>query len=481
MPAIATQESEPLYRSLADRLEGMISSRSLRPGDRMPSVRHFARQQRVSIPTAMHAYATLETRGFVEARPKSGFFVRSRSADQVRDPVFRPAAPKVTDFASMDLLDSVIAAQADPNLLPLGMALPDPKLLPGEKLSRIMASVGRKMGAHSTDYDMPPGCACLRRELSRRSLEWGCALQPEEFIITNGCTEAVSLALRAVCSPGDTVVVESPTYFGLTTVLRELQLKALPIPVDSREGIDLDALESCLRRTKVAACALIPNFHNPVGFVMPEERKRRLLEILGRRSIPVIEDDIYGDLNHTGERPRCIKAFDRDGLVLLCSSFSKTLAPGYRVGYISAGRWHAKVMRLKIATSLANATLPARVISEYLRDGGYDRYLRALRQTYRHQVERMREAVVHSFPEGIGLSRPQGNFILWCELPPEVDSIALFKQALRAGVSIAPGPLFAPDGGFKNFMRLNCGYPITPAVERAVAVLGQLARQMARS
>lgn len=480
MSVSSAHETEPLYVALAGRLEGMISSRSLRPGDRMPSVRHFAKQQRVSVPTAMHAYATLETRGLVEARPKSGFFVRSRSADFVRDPGVHAPAPKVTDFAEMDLLDSVIAAQSNPNLLPLGMALPDPKLLPGEKLSRIMAAEGRKLGVHSTDYDIPPGCECIRRELARRSLEWGCALKPEEFVITNGCTEAVSLALRAVCSPGDTVAVESPTYFGLTNVLRELQLKALPIPVDSNEGIDLDALESALSKTKVAACALIPNFHNPAGFVMPEENKRRLLDILGKRSIPVIEDDIYGDLNHTGERPRCIKAFDREGMVLLCSSFSKTLAPGYRVGYISAGRWQAKVMRLKIATSLANATLPVRAISEYLRNGGYDRYLRSLRQTYRHQVERMREAVVHSFPEGIGLSRPQGNFILWCELPAKVDSILLFKQALRAGISIAPGPLFAPGGGFKNFMRLNCGHPVTPAVERAVAVLGQLARQLMR-
>ncbi len=481
MHSTASHESAPLYRTLADRLEGMIGSNSLRPGDRMPSVRQFARQQRVSVPTAMHAYATLETRGLVEARPKSGFFVRASKADLVRAPKTVPSAPKGTDFSSLDPLDSIIAAHDNPELVPLGMALPDPELLPGEKLARSMSSIARSLGARSTNYDMPPGNESLRRELARRSLDWGCSLQPEEFIITNGCTEALSLALRAVCNPGDTVVVESPTYFGLTGILRELQLKALPIPVDNVNGIDLDALETCLRRNKVAACALIPNFHNPVGYAMPEERKRRLLEIVSKRDIPVIEDDIYGELNHSGDRPRCLKAFDRNGLVILCSSFSKNLAPGYRVGYVAAGRWHAKVLRLKIAYSLANATLPSLVISEYLRNGGYDRYLRTLRQTYRQQVERMREAVVHSFPEGIGLSRPQGNFVLWCELPPQIDSLVLFKQALRAGISIAPGPLFSPDGGFRNFLRLNCGYPMTPAVERAVTVLGQLARQLARS
>jgi DNA-binding transcriptional MocR family regulator len=480
MSVTASHEPGPLYLRLAGVLESMILNQSLRPGDRVPSVRQFGRQQHVSVPTAMNAYATLEDRGLIEARPKSGYFVRSRPADIVRTPVWDRRASKVTDFSSLDPLDTILSDHSNPSLVPLGAALPSPDLLPGGKLARAMGAIARRHPGAGVAYDVVPGSETLRRELARRSLDWGCAFQPEEFMITNGCTEAISLALRATCEPGDTVAVETPTYFGIASTLRELHLKALPIPVDSVHGMDLDCLAKSLRKTKVSACVLIPNFQNPVGSLMPEERKKALIELLAPRGIPIIEDDIYGDLQHHGSRPRCLKAFDPDGSVLLCGSFSKTLAPGYRVGYIVGGRWHDWLLRLKKNSTLANATLPTLAVAEFLKHGGYDRHLRTLRQAYRSQVERMREAVVASFPEGIGLSRPQGNFVLWCELPARVDSIELWKQARAAGISLAPGPMFSPDGGYRNFIRINCGYPWSPLLERSVAVLGHLACGLSR-
>lgn len=479
MPVPATPESGPLYLRLAGVLEGMIQHQSLGPGDRLPSIRQFGRQQKVSVPTAMNAYAALEDRGLIEARPKSGYFVKIRQADIVRTPVWDRQIRKVTDFANLDPLDTILSDHSDPAFVPLGAALPSPDLLPGEKLARAMGAIARRTPGAGLGYDVVPGSETLRRELARRSLDWGCAFQPEEFMITNGCTEAISLALRATCTPGDTVAVETPTYFGIASALRDLQLKALPIPVDSVNGLDLDTLAKSLRKTKVSACVLIPNFQNPVGSLMPEARKRALIDLLAPRGIPIIEDDIYGDLQHQGSRPRCLKAFDPDGSVLLCGSFSKTLAPGYRVGYIVGGRWQERLLRLKKNSSLANATLPTLAVAEFLKHGGYDRHLRTLRQAYRSQVERTRESVVASFPEGIGLSRPQGNFVLWCELPAQVDSIELWKQARRAGISLAPGPLFSPDGGYRNFIRLNCGYPWSPLLERSIAILGHLARGLA--
>ncbi len=480
MPNSTLNEPGPVYLRLAGVLEGMIRSQSLRPGDRVPSVRQFGRQQKVSVPTAMNAYATLEDRGLIEARPKSGYFVRPRQSDIVRAPVWDRQARKVTDFASLDPLDTIMSDHNNPSFVPLGAALPSADLLPGEKLARAMGALARRTPGAGVAYDVVPGNEGLRRELARRSLDWGCALQPEDFMVTNGCTEAMSLALRATCEPGDTVVVETPTYFGLANTVRELKLKALPIPVDSVSGLDLECLAKSLRKTKVSACVLIPNFQNPVGCLMPEERKKALIDLLAPRGIPIIEDDIYGDLQHHGSRPRCLKAFDPDGSVLLCGSFSKTLAPGYRVGYIAGGRWHNRVLKLKTNSTLANATLPTLAIAEFLKHGGYDRHLRTLRQAYRTQVERMREAVAASFPEGIGLSRPQGNFVLWCELPPQVDSIELWRQARAAGISLAPGPLFSPDGGYRNFIRLNCGHPWSPLLERSVAVLGHLACSLAK-
>lgn len=469
----------PVYQRLAGLLENLIESRSLRAGDRMPSVRQFSSQQRVSVPTALQAYVTLETRGLIEARPKSGFYVRARLADLTPEPMKSRLTPKITAVGNPDPVEALLADHSNSKLVPLGAALPSPDLLPGVKLTRTMAAIGRRLGAHSVDYDMAPGSEILRRELARRSLEWGCALQADDFIVTVGATEALSLALRATCKPGDTVAVESPTYFGLASMLRELQLKALPIPVHCADGLDLDALEKALRKTRVSACVSIPNFHNPIGFAMPDENKRRLIELCAKFNVALVEDDTYGDLQHEGPRPRCLKAFDADDSVLLCGSYSKTLAPGYRVGYIAAGKWQPPVRALKHASTLNGALLPTLAVAEFLKNGGYDRYLRTVRQAYRDQVLKMKEAVVETFPEGICLSRPRGGFLLWCELPGNVDSLKLFKQAREAGISIAPGPMFSPTGDFRNFIRINCGYPWSAPIERAVGILGHLVRRLA--
>lgn len=471
---------QPLYLRLAGLLERMIADRSLRPGDRVPSVRQFSRLQQVSVPTALQAYATLETRGLIEARPKSGFYVRSRLADSVPEPGTSTGVPRVTKLEEADPVEALLADHADAGLVPFGAALPSARLLPGARLTRIMGTIGRRLGDDSIGYDLAPGHESLRTQLARRSLEWGCALKPEEFMVTVGATEAVSLALRATCKPGDTVAVETPTYFGLANTLRELQLKALPVGVRSTDGMDLDALERALRRTRVAACVTVPNFQNPTGTVMPEENKKRLIALCAAHSIALIEDDTYGDLPHEGVRPRCLKAFDTAETVILCGSFSKKLAPGYRVGYVVAGRWHKRVRALKQTSTLIGALLPTLAVAEFLKTGGFDRYLRSIRESYRQQVVRMREAIVESFPEGVALSRPQGGYLLWCQLPGDVDAIQLYQRARESGISIAPGPMFSPTAELHDFIRINCGYPWSTRVEQAVGVLGDLVRRMAK-
>lgn len=477
----STQGTEPAYQRLADLLAGMIDSRALRPGDRIPSLRRFSQQQRVSLPTAMHAYATLETRGLIEARPKAGYFVRARQADALETPTPPATRPRITDFAGLDPLDTTLSDQADPKLVQLGAAIPSLDLLPVRALTRTMAAINRRSPGAALAYDMFPGAESLRREIARRSLEWGGRLTPDDLVITTGCTEAITIALDATCRPGDTVLVEAPTYFGLARTLRDRGLRALPVPVDATDGLSVERVEQAIRRTRVAAAVVIPNFNNPVGSLMPDPARRALVDLLVSRGIAVIEDDIYGDLHHEGTRPRCLKAFDRDGGVILCGSFSKTLAPGYRVGYIAGGRWHSRVLALKRAQSLASATLPSLTIASFIRDGSYDRHLRRFRRALRDQVAHVREAVANAFPEGVAISRPRGGLVLWCELPAPVDALTLFEQARRAGISIAPGPIFGPDGGFDRCIRLNCGYPWSPQIERSIAVLGTLVHRAMRS
>jgi DNA-binding transcriptional MocR family regulator len=310
-------------------------------------------------------------------------------------------------------------------------------------------------------------------------LDWGCHLSSDEFIVVNGATEGVHLALRAATKPGDTVLIESPTYHGLVHILNQIGLKAVAVPASAREGLSIESVERALRRHKIAAITLIPNFNNPLGSVMPEENRLALLELAGKSRIPIIEDDIYGDLQHEGARPRCLKALDKDGLVLLCGSFSKTLAPGYRVGYISPGILYERIVHLKTATNWGNATLPALAIAEFLRNGGYDHHLRKIRRTYRDQVQKMREAVATEFPNPVKISNPRGGFVLWVELPAAVDAMRLFAEARKAGISIAPGPIFSPVGDFPNYIRLSCGFPWSIKIERAIVVLGRLVSRLA--
>ena len=471
---VRTIDEKPLYLQVADSVAELIAAGSLRAGDRVPSVRRLSGQQKVSVPTVLQAYMVLENRRMIEARPKSGFFVRPRLSESLAEPAvcrktstapwddFHPSTPIVRDLV-------------DPRLVPLGGAIPSPDLLPGAKLARIVGSLARERTAETISYDPVPGSLTLRREISRRSLDWGCHLSSEEFIVVNGATEGVHLALRAVTKPGDTVLIESPTYYGLVHILNQMGLKAVAVPASAREGLSIEGVERALNRHKIAAITLIPNFNNPLGSVMPEDNRLSLLQLSSKRRIPVIEDDVYGDLQHEGARPRCLKALDKDGLVLLCGSFSKTIAPGYRVGYISPGLFHERIVHLKTALNWGNATLPALAIAEFLRNGGYDHHLRKIRRTYRDQVQKMREAVAAAFPNPVKISNPRGGFVLWVELPLAVDAMRLFEEARKAGISIAPGPIFSPVGGFSNYIRLSCGFPWSTKIERAIGVLGRLA------
>lgn len=475
---LSSSGSPALYEQLAEKIEQLIRSGTLRPGDRIPSIRRVSAQHGVSATTAVQAYLALEDRGLIEARPKSGFYVRSQLQDRVLEPKTSRPAQAATTVGVTSLASRLFDATRMPDVVPFGAAYPGAEALPVMKLSRIMAAVSRSAGAAGLSYDMPPGAESLRRQIARRSLDAGGQISPEEIITTCGGTEALALCLRAVAQPGDTVAVESPTYFGVLQAIEELGMKALEIPMHPRDGMDLDALERALKGRRIAACLAVPNFNNPLGSLMPEENKQRLLEILSRRDVPLIEDDINGDLSHEGQRPRVVHSYDRRGMTLLCGSFSKTIAPGYRVGWVVPGRYYERVKALKLTSTLATASLPQLAIAEFIANGGYDHHLRSLRRDFASQLRRHSEAIAAAFPPGIKLTRPQGGFVLWVELPTGVSALKLHERALREKISIAPGPMFSAKQGFQNFIRINCGHPWSARAERAIGVLGQLVRKL---
>jgi len=469
----------PLYRRVADRVAGLISGGTLEPGQRIPSVRALSRQLSVSVTTVLEAYRLLEDRGLVEARPQSGYYVRPRATPGPEPSCTAsaegPATPEVCD-----LVLEVLRQVGRPGLVPLGSAAPSPAFLPVERINRTLARVVRMRPDASHAYDSVSGNRELRLQIARRMLEAGCSAAPEDVITTCGAQQALSLSLRAVARPGDTVAVESPTYHGLLQAIEWQNLRAIEIATDPRHGIDLDELAGALQRQPVAAVVVAASYGNPLGHNMPLERRQRLVEMLAAARVPLIEDDVYGELPHEGPRLPACKSFDRDGGVLLCSSFSKTLAPGYRVGWTVPGRYHDAVERAKFAAGIANPTPTQLALAQFVADGGLDRHLRRLRRTYRDLRIRMSCAIQQWFPEGTRITRPGGGHVLWVELDPRVDSVALYRRAIAAGISILPGPLFSPSGRYGNFIRLNFAVPWSDEIERALRTLGGFAAEAAQ-
>jgi DNA-binding transcriptional MocR family regulator len=374
-------------------------------------------QQNVSIATVMQAYRLLENRGLIEARPQSGYYVRpSRWSAPPEPAMYRPASRAVKVCVS-DLVLQVVKAGRDPKLVKFGATLPSPELFPLQALNRTMAAVSRRspMAAHS--YDVPPGLAALRVQVARRAMEAGCTLAPEDIITTVGATEALNLCLRAVTKPGDIVAIESPTFFGILQIIESLGLRVCEIPTNPREGICLEELADRLKCCNIKACLFTLNYSNPLGSCMPDEKKQKLVELLTEYEIPLIEDDIYGSLTFEPQRPKTAKAFDQKGWVMLCDSFTKTLSPGYRVGWVAPGRFAPRIEFLKFVNTSATASLPQMAIAEFLQNGGYDHHLRKLRRFYAAQMQRMSEAIVKYFPPGTKATRPSGGMCVWVELP----------------------------------------------------------------
>jgi DNA-binding transcriptional MocR family regulator len=464
-----------LYEEVADRVQAMIEEGTLRPGDRIPSVRRLHGQWSVSISTVLEAYRLLEDRGLIEARPRSGYFVRTSPLRLVEEPTASDPPPGPQQVRT-DLVMRLHAEINEPDVVRLGAAAPDMDLLPGRVLARKVTQVMRRHPHASHTYMAGPGDEGLRRQIARRMVDAGCAVGPGDVVVTSGAQEALFLSLRAVTEPGDMVAVESPCYFGLLEIIETLHLRALELRTHPRDGLDLDTLEDALRDGGVAACAVVASHSNPLGSCMDDDRKRRLAELAAHYRVPVIEDDIYGDLSFEGSRPRALKAFDRDGWVLYCSSFSKTISPGMRIGWSVAGPWRQEVMLLKNLTSIAAPSVSQLAIAAYLADGGHDRHLRLLRRTYRENLARAIDAIGRHFPAGTRATRPTGGQLLWVEMPREVSAVQLYEDVRPHRISVAPGVLFSAAGRYAHCLRLNLGLAYDERVDAALRTLGRLAK-----
>jgi DNA-binding transcriptional MocR family regulator len=469
--------ANPVYRyeELAGYISTLVDNGTLRPGGRIPSLREIGRQRRASLSTALQAYRLLEDRGVIEARPRSGYIVAKGPPMLLEAPAPSRPPGKPVNVAVSSVVLKLLEHAADPRLVPLGCAIPSAELLAAGRLDRFLARAARVKGKEYNTYTVPKGDLRLRQEIARRALRWGQVLPAEDIAVTCGCTEALAVALRSVARAGDTIAVESPTYFGMLQAIEALDLKVLELPTDANTGVELAALERALKSGAIKACLLSSSFNNPLGCTMPEDKKISVLDLLATYGVPLIEDDIYGDIYFGKQRPVPFMALDRHNNTIYCSSFSKTIAPGYRIGWVASGRHMPRLLENKFALTLCGAALPQAALADFLSSGGYDSHLRRIRRVFEDNLQQMIRTIEKTFPKGTRVSQPAGGFVLWVALPKAVRTRVLFQQALENGVCFAPGDVFSASDRYGNCMRLSCGESWDARIENGLRRLGRLA------
>jgi len=473
-----------LYETLAADIAGQIAQGVIREGEKIPSVRQTSQHHNLSVSTVIRAFLLLESQGLIESRPQSGYFVRRKPAIQagaLAGPANAPATP--ADMARGDTFDTsefvlTTLRSIIQGSVPLGSPYPDPSIFPWARLNQYANSMARRAGQTGMTADLPRGNPELIRQIARRHLENGLPVDAGEIIVTTGATEALNLCLQAVAPPGSAIAVESPTYYALLQAIERMRMQAVEIPTDPVQGIDLEALEKAIVEQGVAACMVMPNFQNPLGFQMSDERKRAMVEMLARHEVPVIENDVYHELYYGDVHPTSLKNYDTRGLVLHCNSFSKTLSPANRIGWALPGRYRAQVEKLKFLNTLNTPALPQLAIAEYLKNDGYDYHLRKVRKAYAQNASIMAAAVRRFFPAGSQVSTPVGGYLLWVTLPRGVQALELYARAQERGISVGAGNIFATDDAFQHCIRLNYSYPWSAEVEAAVRTLGLLAGEL---
>ena len=511
LPPRSATDGEPFrYHHVERQVLAMIESGRYTPGDRLPSLRSVCTSMGVSLATANHAYMELERKGIVEARPRSGFFVRNAVSHlplpAAQRAISGPDAPcKPADRHGLGgsapyssgadgngadgsgtgeenrtrLIQKVLEAVGNTRMVSFGCVSPDPALLPGKALARIMQDVLRFSPGQALAYEVIQGNEHLRRQIAWRAQQCGLRAEADDVLVTAGAMEALYITLRCLTRPGDNVVIQSPTYFCFIQLLENLGLRAIEVPSSPEHGVSPAALREAISKYSVAACILSANFNNPDGALMPDAAKREIVSMLAERGIPLVEDDVAGDVHFGPSRPAPLKAFDTRGTVTLCSSFSKTIAPGYRAGWMLPGAFMSKALEIKATTNVCCPSPTQMVIAEFLGQGLYERHLKRLRAATERQMQTVRHQLATHFPPGTRVTRPEGGAFLWVALPEGMDSVRLFNQAKARDILIAPGPIFTTRDRYRNYIRLSCCGVWNESMQQAMRTLGQLAAPQA--
>ncbi|MBR9788647.1 MAG: PLP-dependent aminotransferase family protein [Vibrionaceae bacterium] len=458
------------YRQLAELFKTQIQQNTWRTGEKLPSVRVTSRNHSVSAGTVLQAYQLLEAQGWISAKPQSGYYV---TAELERFEASNEVVPTYPSTFNDELYD-YLKQQVLPGAVRLGSAFPDPTLFPLEALNRNLASSGRKMGPDNLLDNLPPGSDSLRRLIAQRYIQQGISTTHEDMVITTGALEALNLSLQAVTQPGDTVVVESPTFYGALQAVERLGLNAIEIPVDPLKGHDLEQLEAIFVEHNVRACWLMVNFQNPTGASLSDEQKNQIVRLADQYHVFLIEDDVYSELYFTASKPTCLKTFDTQDRVLHCASFSKSLCPGYRLGWVMNKRFNEKIQKLQLISTLSGSAPIQQGVAHYLQNDSYDNHLRKLRKIMQQRQSLFVELLQRYFPQQVMVTVPEGGYFVWVRLPEGINSKAIYQALLEQQITVAYGKLFSIDVKHENYLRLNTSMPVDAQLKNAIKKIGDL-------
>ncbi len=476
-----TNPTQKLYEKVAGQILGQIQQGVLPLGKKVPSIRVFSRQLGVSLSTVIHAYQILENQNVLQSRPQSGYYVNAEAPLSDREPRKPPTPPNFSKIAIKKVdegeVPHVIAAFSDPDNAVLSWGFPSHEILPFNSLKKSLSAGFEKQGSGGQVYNFPPGNLPLRIQIARHYLECGLTLLPDELYLVNGCLDGLFISLSVLVKPGDTVAVESPIFPGILYTINSLKLKAVEIPLDPRQGMDLDVLKRAISRHKIKAVISIPNFNNPMGCLMPDANKKLLVDMLAKKDIPLIENDIYGDLYLGETRPKPAKAFDKTGNVILCSSFSKSLSAALRVGWISGGKYHPQLIAYKFMVNVCGNPATEEGLAKFMEDGLFKRHVRKLRKYLADQLPHYTRAITQYFPEGTKYSRPAGGSNLWIEFPRKVNTFRLHQEAWAQKVILWTGPLFSLSVKVDNCAVISFAHRWSEKRERALKTIGDLAKK----
>jgi DNA-binding transcriptional MocR family regulator len=462
-----------LYNEIANGIAGQIRSGVLKSGDRLPSVRMLCQKHGIGMNTAKRVFMELEAQSLIDSKPQSGYFVRSRFYRELPLPEVSRPVSVVKENEPSELLSKVYANMGRNDLVLLSIAAPDDAMLPLAKLKKEIARANTLLIGGGTPYESVQGNLNLRRMVAVRSLGWGGSLHENDIITTAGGMQALSFCLMALGKPGDTIAIESPCYPGILQLLVSLGLKVLELPTHPVSGIEIEDLKKAI--LMIDLCLLIPNFNTPLGSCMPDENKKEVVALLAKHKIPLIEDDVYGDIYFGTQRPKCCKSFDLDGNVIWCSSVSKTLSPGYRVGWIAPGKYKDQIMKMKLVHAISSATIVQEAVANFLKTGKYESHLRQFRRRLESNYQQYMRAITEYFPNGTKTTRPQGGLAIWIEFNKNIDTVKLYDLAIKHGISIAPGRMFTLQEQFNNCLRLCIGLPWSDELNDKLKQIGKLA------